>query len=71
MTAAKPEVIPWAKAKALGIQRYYPGRPCKNGHIAEHYTSNGGCVRCAADRYRADQRKFIARARAWNEENLP
>lgn len=39
-------VISCKKAKALGRKRYYTGRPCKHGHIAERYVT-GGCIVCA------------------------
>ena len=39
-----------AKAKAEGKTRYYTGRPCKNGHVAERQTSNGTCVVCLQNR---------------------
>ena len=31
----------------LGI--YYTGQPCKNGHVAERYTTSGGCKACIAE----------------------
>lgn len=33
--------------------KYFTGKPCKHGHIAERYTMMGNCVECA----RAAQRK--------------
>ena len=39
-----------AKAKVEGKTRYYTGRPCKNGHVAERQTSNGTCVVCLQNR---------------------
>lgn len=29
-----------------GKTRYNTGVPCKHGHVAERYVSNGGCVQC-------------------------
>lgn len=29
-----------------GSRRYYTGRPCKWGHLAERYTSTNGCMDC-------------------------
>jgi len=42
------EKIPRSEAKALGLPRYYTGRPCKNGHIAERYVAGYTCVECHA-----------------------
>jgi hypothetical protein len=35
-----------AKAKAEGKVRYFTGRPCKHGHVAERMVVNGHCVEC-------------------------
>jgi hypothetical protein len=35
-----------SRAKAAGETRYFSGRPCKHGHVAERVTSNGWCVEC-------------------------
>jgi hypothetical protein len=34
------------KARAAGQTRYFTGKPCKRGHIAERLTSNWKCVAC-------------------------
>jgi len=39
-----------AEAKAEGKTRYYTGRPCLHGHVAERQTSNGTCVVCLKER---------------------
>jgi len=36
------------RAMAAGELRYFSGRPCIAGHVAERITSNGWCVECAA-----------------------
>jgi len=35
-----------AEAKAKGLPRYYPGTPCKRGHL-ERYVYSGRCVASA------------------------
>ena len=42
-----------AEAKALGSKRYFTGKPCKHGHLAERFTSSRGCVVCSYARYTA------------------
>ena len=37
-------------AKLAGLALYFTGRPCEHGHIAERYTSNGGCIVCTKAR---------------------
>jgi uracil-DNA glycosylase len=33
-------------AYVLGFDRYFTGKPCKHGHIAERRADNGTCVEC-------------------------
>lgn len=40
------KTITRAEAKAQGLKRYFTGRACKRGHIAERQTDNGVCVDC-------------------------
>jgi hypothetical protein len=35
-----------AQAKAAGQRTYWTGKPCRNNHMAERYTSCGACVDC-------------------------
>lgn len=34
------------EAYALGLKRFYTGKPCKRGHDSERYTSIGSCAQC-------------------------
>jgi hypothetical protein len=45
------ETISRAEAKAKGLKRYFTGKPCKHGHVAERYIA-GRCIEC----YRRVQR---------------
>lgn len=40
------EIITRADAKARGLKRYFTGRACKHGHVAERITSGGSCYEC-------------------------
>ena len=31
-------------AKAQGLKRYFTGRPCGRGHVAERFVADGRCV---------------------------
>ena len=33
-------------AKLIGVKKYYTGKECPNGHVAERRTDNGACVEC-------------------------
>lgn len=45
-------------ARAKGMQRYFTGTPCVNGHVAERRVCNNQCVPCA-----------LACRRAWAKKN--
>jgi 5-methylcytosine-specific restriction endonuclease McrA len=66
-------VAEWEAAKASGAERYCTGKPCRNGHLAERYTSTGKCVRCDYEKYRrwVDQHlaERAADRRRWRKKN--
>jgi len=39
-------IVTCAEARERGLKRYFSGRPCKHGHLAERLTVNGTCVEC-------------------------
>lgn len=41
-----PRIIKRRHAKALGLNRYFTGKPCVHGHIAERVVSEAECVVC-------------------------
>jgi hypothetical protein len=51
----KMRVSSWSEAKKLGNKRYFTGKSCKHGHVAERFTCNRECVEC--DRLRRNRRK--------------
>lgn len=74
------EIVSRQEALEHRLKRYLTGKPCKNGHTAERFTSTRGCVECCrrfnADnfsrRYSRDQ-EFAstrnAKSRAWAAAN--
>jgi hypothetical protein len=64
-----PKIITRAEAKALGLKRYFTGKPCKRGHVCERLVSNRACLECDCERilerYAANPEKYreIARRR--------
>lgn len=44
------EIISRKEAKERGLKRYFTGKPCKHGHIAERLVSNSTCFECTAER---------------------
>jgi hypothetical protein len=43
------KVLKREEAKALGLDRYFNGKPCANGHLAERRVSGSGCVICQTE----------------------
>jgi hypothetical protein len=39
-------IITRKEAAQQGLSRYYTGKPCKHGHVAERQTSKGECIAC-------------------------
>jgi hypothetical protein len=47
------QIIKRRDAKILGLSKYFTGKPCAKGHLAERYIASGGCSECLADAGRA------------------
>jgi hypothetical protein len=58
-------IIGWKEAKDLNLKKYFTGKPCKNGHIAERRTCNTVCLEC--EKLKRPQ-KAVA-AREWRKRN--
>lgn len=67
---AGPKIISKAEARDAGLTRYFTGKPCKHGHIAEYLVSSGQCLSCARVRTRAryDTRPDVIEARRLQDE---
>lgn len=46
------QVIGWTAAKELGLKRYFTGKPCSKGHIAERGVAGSQCLECLKIRNR-------------------
>lgn len=58
-----------SEARRLGLPRYFTGKPCKRGHIAERWTSGFKCVSCHRE-YEAAFPHLIRAAKAkWDKAN--
>ncbi|MCY3986236.1 MAG: HNH endonuclease signature motif containing protein [Candidatus Dadabacteria bacterium] len=59
------EIVTIQEAREKALSRYFTGRSCKHGHIAERFTRNNGCVKCAEIlRKTPKQRERIKKYRA-------
>ena len=56
-----------------GLTKYYDGKPCKNGHLAEKHTANYSCIVCHAERqkklYEKNPEKYKNRRKTRYWEN--
>jgi hypothetical protein len=46
MTVALPDIIGRDEARALGLKRFFTGKPCKHRHVAERIVSSHRCTEC-------------------------
>ncbi len=67
------DIITRQEALECGLIRYFTGKPCKRGHVAERRTDNYSCVECdiivSAAHRESNREKYNARARAWRNAN--
>jgi hypothetical protein len=61
-------IITRADALALGLTRYFTGKPCRNSHIAERYTGKADCVECKRNEGRR-QGKGSERVLRWRKRH--
>jgi hypothetical protein len=57
------QIISRAEAKAKGLKRYFTGKPCKHGHVAERQVFNATCVECERTALKRYREKLAARRR--------
>jgi len=44
------QIISRDEAKSQNLKHYFTGEPCKHGHAAERYVSDGKCCDCVRNR---------------------
>lgn len=49
-------IVTRAEAREMGLPRYFTGKPCPHGHVAERFTSGGGCRECLRLRFEEKRR---------------
>ena len=75
------DIVSKEEARERGLKRYFTGKPCKNGHVAERFTTGGGCVECVRasvrrwrkanlEKARENTRQWIARNPERHRENV-
>lgn len=65
------DIISRAEARSAGLKRYFTGRPCKYGHVAERHAAGAHCVECER-LWVENNRDFVRRRNSkWNKKNRP
>jgi 5-methylcytosine-specific restriction endonuclease McrA len=71
--STSPEIITRKQAKQRGLVRYFTGKPCPKGHLAERFVSYGQCLACVtASRdawYYANKERARAKNIEWHKNN--
>jgi len=57
MTETRRQIINRKEAKQKGLKRYFTGKPCKYGHLAERFVSTSTCVTCSQEKAAATKRE--------------
>jgi len=58
------QIISRAEAIERGLTRYFTGKPCPKGHVAEHWVNGRACVECR----KASAEKITAKFHSTNEK---
>lgn len=71
---AELKIISRKEAKNLGLKKYFTGKPCKNGHVAERNCNSRVCVKCQYLSYKnyfaKNKEKENARSLSYRHRNL-
>lgn len=66
-------IIYRTQAQDLQLKTYYTGKPCKNNHFSERYTSNGLCVTCKQEQnnvlLETNYEQVLERSKRWRDNN--
>jgi len=63
------DVITRKEAKERWLPRYFTGKPCPHGHVAERWASTSRCVECDRKYDEANREKIRERKRKYDEAN--
>jgi hypothetical protein len=58
-----------AESLAIGLDRYFTGKPCLNGHIFARRTDNGMCLLCEPLHRKKNKGPLLAGGLRWRDRN--
>ncbi len=62
-------VLSRKEAMSINAPFYNTGKPCKNGHVSDRYTSSGHCLSCKADWESKNHEKVDSYKQSWAQRN--
>ena len=57
------EIISLADARALGLSKYFTGKPCKRGHISVRLVSRARCCECLSEKSVGKNKQYYSENR--------
>lgn len=63
-------IISRKQALATGLKRYFTGKPCKHGHIAERISSSGSCADCRVSVDKVSKKKYYEKNKGLLKEKV-
>jgi len=63
------DIVTRKEAKERGLARYFTGKACPHGHVAERWASTSSCVVCDRKYREANPEKERERKRKYREAN--
>ena len=62
------KIVTLKEARSQGLVRYYTGKPCANGHVAERRVKGRSCVECSKLRVRRHEARRVKENPRYNQE---
>ncbi len=63
------DIVTRKEAQERELARYFTGKPCPHGHVAERWASTSRCVECDRKYYEANREKIHERKSKYYEAN--
>jgi len=64
------DIVTRKEAKERWLPRYFTGKPCPHGHVAERWASTNSCVECDRKYREANREKMRERQRKYRQGGL-
>jgi 5-methylcytosine-specific restriction endonuclease McrA len=61
------KIVTRGEAYALGLTRYFTGKPCKHGHVCERSVSSRNCIECIKRAVKKYQKANREKTRVWQK----